>query len=341
VPDGAEGFTVLAPGSAVVDLGTEFGFNVGPDGRAELMVFEGQAEVSVLDGEGHTLRSALLEEKHSVRVDPAAGRIREEALSPDSFVAAPELVCPTLALDAAYADAVRRAAPWGYWRFEALDGGAVPNEVAGGPALRAAGPLALAGAPGENRSVVFAPKQPEQALVLDGTWAPPRDQGFAVELWLLSERFRLSALVGLVADAKGRAERHVSLIELLGRSHALLYEPCTVRFLDRWPPGSTGGGNVFSTCRYVPYRWHHLVAQKAGDRLELYIDGEPAGVGQVESGAGTAPCRLLLGRLKQSPDTLPNQVRPFVGRLDELAVYDRPLTLEEIRRHRELGAPAR
>src|SRR5262249_29145868 len=52
VPPGAEGFVVLAPGSAVVDLGTEFGLNVASDGQAELMVFEGKAEVSVLNTQG-------------------------------------------------------------------------------------------------------------------------------------------------------------------------------------------------------------------------------------------------------------------------------------------------
>jgi hypothetical protein len=30
--------------------------------------------------------------------------------------------------------------------------------------------------------------------------------------------------------------------------------------------------------------------------------------------------------------------RPFVGLIDELALYDRPLSAEEVRRHYELGA---
>src|SRR5262249_57202088 len=35
VPGGSDGFVVLAPGTAVVDLGTEFGLNVAADGKAE------------------------------------------------------------------------------------------------------------------------------------------------------------------------------------------------------------------------------------------------------------------------------------------------------------------
>jgi hypothetical protein len=250
---------------------------------------------------------------------------------------APELVAPSLALAPAYADEVRKSDPWGYWRFEALHDGLVPNEVADRPPLRVSGPLQLAGAPGENRSAEFRPGQPEQALVMDGTWAPPRGTGYAVELWALSEGFNVSALVSLIADTDTPAENHTFLLELLARSKELLHEPCAVRYLDRWPPGTSGGGNVFSRSMYIPYRWYHVVAQKVGGRLELYIDGELVGATQAEPKDDTTACRLLVGRLKQAPQTRPGEIRPFVGRLDELAVYGHPLSAEEIRRHYELG----
>ena len=56
---------------------------------------------------------------------------------------------------------------------------------------------------------------------------------------------------------------------------------------------------------------------------------------------GTTPCQVLVGRLKQR-SVPPNftEIRPFEGRLDELAIYDRPLTVEEIRRHAALRAAA-
>src|SRR5262249_23243183 len=89
---------------------------------------------------------------------------------------------------------------------------------------------------------------------------------------------------------------------------------------------------------YVPYRWHHLVAQKAGEHLELYIDGQLAGTGRAGRRAGTTLCRLLIGRLKQGAQKTLNDTRPFVGRLDEPAVYDRPPSAAAVRRHRELGS---
>jgi hypothetical protein len=52
VPAGAEGFLVLGPSSAVVDLGTEFGLNVGTDGKMRGQVFKGKLEAALLSAEG-------------------------------------------------------------------------------------------------------------------------------------------------------------------------------------------------------------------------------------------------------------------------------------------------
>jgi hypothetical protein len=337
VPAGAEGFAVLAPGSAVVDLGTEFGLNVAADGKAQLMVFEGKAELSVLNAEGHTLRSHRLREKMAAEVDPGAGRIQDVPAVPGGFVAAPELIPPTLVLGPAYPGEVRNSRPWGYWRFEAMADRLIPNEVPGRPALRAVGPVGLAGAPGDNHSAVFEPTQAEQYLLMDGSWAPPRQTGYAVELWALPEELNASTLVSLTSRADEPAQNHTFLLELTGRSHHLVHEPCRVRYLDRWPPGASGGLNVFSRRMYVPYRWHHFVAQKVADRLELYLNGELTGTAQADPGGATGPCRLVVGRLKTGPERGHFQIRPFVGRVDELAVYDHPLSPSEVRRHYELG----
>src|SRR5207302_5746649 len=122
------------------------------------------------------------------------------------------------------------------------------------------------------------------------------------------------------------------------RSLRTPFEPCAVRFLDRWPPGEAGGVNVFSRRAFVPALWHHLVAQKTGSALELYLDGRlagssPPGADSADPEHVTTPCRLLVGRLKQWPVPVNNQIRPFEGRMDELAIYERPLTVEEIRHH--------
>jgi hypothetical protein len=344
-PSGAEGFTVNAPGYEVVDLGTEFGLNLGSDGKSQMMVFKGEATVSVLGGNGHSLGSALIERSRAVEIDPGAVRIREVPLGEEQFVRPVEPAPPALVLDPAYRDEILKARPWGYWRFGQLVGGRVANDVTGRPPLRPLGGVQFASA-GANQWAVFRSRTPEQALLMDGAWIPSREGGYAVELWVqadphLSSLASQSALVSLIAAQDGPDENHVSLLELTARSSQSPHDPSAVRFLDRWPAGLYGGSNVISRRIFLPSGWHHVVGQKVGDTLELYIDGELVGTSSAplnaDRGDASAPCRLLVGRLKLHPRTEPIEIRPFVGRLAELAVYERPLTIDEIRAHTALG----
>jgi hypothetical protein len=352
VPRGAEGFTVLAAGYEVVDLGTEFAVNCEPDGKSRVMVFEGEAAVSVLGKDGRSVRGALLERRRSVEVDADAGRIQDIPARPEEFVPLGQFVPAPLELGAGYAAAVLAAQPWGYWRFESLADGRVPNEVAGRPALQALGGVGLERSPGGNGWARFRPDDHAQAFLMDGEWAPPRADGYAIELWVQADlpspsAFGQTALVGLIDKDNRDASKHVAYLELAGRGRRSPHEPCAVRFLDRWPAAMTGGTDVFSRRTVVPSVWHHLLGQKSGDTLELYVDGERVGHSPVKpeeqdpDGAATVPCRLLVGRLKQwSLPPLMSEIRPFEGRLDELAVYDHPLGPEDIRRHARLGAGA-
>lgn len=326
-PRGAEGFTVMAPGCAVVDLGTEFGLDVPSRGPSKLMVFEGKAEVSLLGASGSTLRSALLERNAAVEVDPAAGRIRESAPAPGVFPARQEGPVPPLALPPSYAEAVLASRPWGYWRFGAEEGGLFRNEVAGGPGLRKVGPVRQV--PG---ALVFGPGDGEPYLSLDGIWKPDRAAGYAVECWVLSEAYNRSTLVSLSPPPETSGpEVHCLLVELTARSRDVFHAPGAVRFLHRWPPGASGGTNVFSKTIYRPHRWTHVVAQRRPDRMELFVDGEPAGASPLEASEEIAACRVFVGRLLEHPRPDLGQIRPFYGRLAELALYGHPLSAEEVR----------
>jgi hypothetical protein len=342
---GAEGFTVVTDGYEVVDLGTEFAMNLQPGGKSQVMVFEGEAAVSVLGEDGRSVRGALLERRRSVEVDPDGGTIREVPPQPESFVPLGEFVPAPLELAECYAAEVLAAKPWGYWRFESLTAGRVPNEVTGGPALKVLGGVTLERSPGGNGWARFRPGDYAQALLMDGAWTPPRANGYAIELWVQADlpshgAYGQTALVGLIATDERLASNHVSYLELASRGRRFPHEPCAVRFLDRWPASMTGGSDVFSRRTVVPCSWHHVVGQKAGETLELYVDGERVGTSPAspeaagpEDAASTA-CRLLVGRLKQrSRPPVMSEIRPFEGRLDELAVYDRSLKPEEISRH--------
>jgi hypothetical protein len=354
VPCGAEGFTVLTAGCEVVDLGTDFGVNLEPGGNSRVMVFEGQASVSVLGQNGRSIHGALLERHRAVEVDPHACRIQDIPPQPEAFVPLAQFVPAPLELAPDYAACVLAARPWGYWRFESLRDGRVPNEVAHRPALQALGGVALERSPGGNHWARFRSNKHAQALLMDGEWAPPRTRGYAIEVWVQADlpspnSFSQTALVSLIAREDRWPEHHLAYLELTARGRRSPHEPCSIRFLDRWPPAMTGGVDVFSRRTVVPSDWHHVVGQKSGDTLELHVDGECVGTSPAQlnaSGPGdvaTTPCRLLVGRLKRRSLPRSSEIRAFEGRLDELAIYDRPLTPAEIRRHARMrtAAPAR
>jgi Concanavalin A-like lectin/glucanases superfamily len=349
VSPGAEGFTVAAPGYEIIDLGTEFGLNMEVDGKGRIMVFEGEAAVSLLGDGGRSRQGALVAGAAAVEVDPSGSGIREVPPTPDRFVRLPESPLPVLEFSSTYGGEILAAEPTGYWRFQRIDGGLVPNEVAGRPPLRAVGGVRLDGdRPNGNRWAYFPQGDVTQALVMEGEWMHSRANGYAIEVWVQPSQLGLNlpgstALVSAIARTDGPEEKHVSLLELIARGRRSVHEPCAVRFLDRWPAARIGGADAFSRRSFVPSQWHHVVGQKSGDILQLYVDGELVGTSPARLNFadpdGAAPCRVLVGRLKQL--SIPphyTEIRPFEGRLDELAIYDRPLTVAEIRRHVALRA---
>ncbi|MFO0946014.1 MAG: LamG domain-containing protein [Planctomycetota bacterium] len=77
-----------------------------------------------------------------------------------------------------------------------------------------------------------------------------------------------------------------------------------------------------------PGQWHHLVMVRDGKRIAVYLDGksEPEVEGYMEVTTPPTDSRLFLaGRC----DNFAN----LEGRIDEVAVFDRPLSAAEIKRH--------
>lgn len=339
VPEGAEGFVVNGPGSAVVDLGTEFGLNIEAEGKARGKVFKGEVEAAVLNAAGTLRHSRIIRKDGSAfEIDPRTGLIDANAQLED-FVTPSEIAAPPLTLTASYPDAVVGARPWGYWRFESMSGNAIPNEVPGRPELRANGPIRLDGPSPGGRCAVFRSGERGQYLSLDGHWEPTRATGFALELWFLSEAIGHATLASLVAPRDTR--NHTFLLELTSRNRFVLHRPASVRVLQRWPSGPAGGDNLFSEGCYVPYRWHHVVSQLSRDRIELYLDGAITSSLPLRIGDETVPCQFLLGELTTLAIPNTGASRPFAGRMDEVALYDHPLSAEEIRLHHRLAVPSR
>lgn len=343
VPAGAEGFLVTSANSGVTDLGTEFSLALDANGRSRVVVVEGAAELALLDAKGAPQRTQHVEETESFELDPKTGRITEVVGEPVRIVPALAPLVPALPLNPRYADAVMESRPRAYWRFGEMAGSAIPNELPGGPPLRVNGPLTVERGPEGSGCVVFKASADEQCLTMDGAWELPREPGHAAEFWFLADRFEHAGLVGLYPplelNPKGYAKRyaHLLFVELLAYQRQSLHPPATVRVHHRWPPHLTEENNLYSSI-YAPARWHHVVAQMAGGRMELYYDGVPSFTTPEPMAQPGLPCRLVVGR--KTPDPLNRgDCRPFVGRLAELALYDHPLSDKEIRTHYQLVKP--
>jgi hypothetical protein len=325
-------FTIASPGAAIRDLGTEFGFNVSPDGSAEVMVFRGSAEASVLAPNGTTLRSEVLPAHAPVRIVPERGAIEPAALPPGRFVQPPRVEARPLQLSPEYARAVRAAQPWSYWRFEDASAGRIPNEMEGGPALIIRGEVRCREVGSGNRAAFFDSRRAPSHLQTESPWiVPPGD--YAVEFLFSSEQYKNCALVGLLTPE----DQHLALVELTARDPAhLVHKPGTLRYVQRVPPATFGGVNLFSTRVFFPYRWHHIVAQCRNGRIEMYIDGALAAAADADRVQSVGVCHVLLGMLRHRPDPA-DDVRSLIGYLDEVAIYPHALSPEAIAWHAALA----
>jgi Concanavalin A-like lectin/glucanases superfamily len=336
VPEGAEGFVVSCPGSAVIDLGTEFALSLESDGKARVSVIEGEVEGVVLNAAGIPRRSQRMEQDKVFEIDPHSGEVSTIAET-SSVVAPADMVAMPLTLDPGYPSAVLASKPSHYWRFESLAAGVIPNEIPRQPPLLVTGPVRLTTTPGANQSVVFKPGETGQHLSMDGLWQPARGQGYAIELWFLPEAISHAALAGLFVPTDTKLLKHLFIVELTALTRQTLHPPDAVRFLHRSPPDKAGGVNVYSPEHYIPYRWHHLVAQVNGERMELFLDGKLSQSVPVDADRSTQPGQLVLGRLSKIPIHRWWTSRPFVGRMDEVALYDHPITAQEVAHHYRLA----
>lgn len=325
VPEPAAGFTVLTPGAAVVDLGSEFIVDVRSSGMTRLTVLSGKARASLIGKDG-AVREKIVEESRSVELDPAKFTITNIE-QPDSKLPArttPEI--PPLRLAANYPAILRASKPAAWWRFEEIAAGVITNEITAGSDLLLNGALSINQQNNGNHAVTFAPGDTTQFITARDPWTPPAT-GFAIELCFASAAYNASTLATLLDSSSGHP--FVNL-ETLAKGTRPGDKPGAFRLLFRSPPGESGGVALNSQKLYAPKRWHHLVAQHTGTKLQIFLDGQPVGETKLDTVADYIPSRLVVGRAK---DTAITDTRSFTGNLDELALYDRPLRPDEIRAH--------
>ena len=105
--------------------------------------------------------------------------------------------------------------------------------------------------------------------------------------------------------------------------YALVLNPDGNPGLNKFP-----GNNTKIGTKIKDTKWHHLAVTKSGTNVVFYIDGHaytaPSFDQKFEFTGTNGPS--IGGK-----DGIPNYGKCFLGSLDEVAVYNRPLSAEEIK----------
>ncbi len=312
----ARGFTIGTPTARIVDLGTEFGVEVGKDQDTQVHVLTGAVEVARTDApDGARIRLGAGE---GLRVD-STGMTRMAADA--DFVRSPPAEAGESHTYTAMALELRPAA---YWNFETIAGDKRVLDVSGnGHDGQLRGGAAVAEGAGRVGN----------ALWLDGTGfvevpnhpaLHPGRGSFTVAGWIqVLARTGEHHLLGQGSTATRYGEPRIAWSVRLDKAGRLRAG------MDNAAPGS----NTFATALTADLRdgrWYHVAVVFDRERPAqlYYVDGQLV---HTESLAGKVVDRTL-----ESPHTLNigmNDGFGFTtGLIDEVLLFRRALSAEEIRK---------
>jgi hypothetical protein len=223
-----------------------------------------------------------------------------------------------------YAEHVAASRPLAYWRLEEMEGTRAQDATGHGNIARYENGFALylpgVDLPGFTigRSRNHAPHLAGGRLL--GELVLPAESN-SIEFWFWN---------GMPNDARP--------VTAYLCARAVGEEPCEVLGLSgtRGPvaPGrlflSLERGRMASAGTYEikPSTWHHVAVTRSGRLVNVYLDGNPRAELTADSGVGTRPgiTRIFVGG-KQDPEST------LEGKIDDVALYDRPLSSVEISEH--------
>lgn len=323
-----ESFQVGTPSLRIRNIGTRFGVRVAAVGVTEVHLVSGRLEVS--GGKAGTPVADLAEPGKAFAFS-AAGAIEEIPLAGDPFPSLLEL----LRQPADYRTTVLGQAPVGYWRLDDPPGQALSNEISASSVGRISHAVRQ-GEPGVGVADVYAGfADAGHSLYLDGSEhrsvvhgidglnGVSRREG-AVSFWIrrLADAPQRDETLWLAGPGEG---------ELPLPSAAILHTRLTSAGRVVFEIENEGDDVSLASARSVANGgWHHVVASWGAASVDLFIDGQLVA---RDSGKRTLREGSFRGRYvrfgKPGLDG-PEGLNPFTGWVDEIALWDRPLSPTEV-----------
>lgn len=314
---------------------------ISTDTLSELHVFSGQASVRPL--KVSSSNEIRLNEGEAVRFSSKSGDefgmvMFEASLS--RFVSARSSGFDALNTNDAYAAAIMESGPSVYWRFEELNGQSPFHVVNLGSAENM--DAAVIGEPGwrqygKNHVSELGRLGTSSGFCSTGLWPKePLDQ-YTVELWVKPELYHHGEIFCMherIQNDDGRYS-HTMMLETLAtlgahwKGNLRSRTHNSLRFVHRTPASGSSydGSSVVSKKPYRVRNWQHLAAIKQEGQMALWLDGRLSAEAPDPSPLNPN-MQIVMGQLYLS-----SAERRFVGQVDEVAVYDRALSPDELQKH--------
>lgn len=330
VPDGARGFALESGLFEIIDLGTEFAIRLSGDGKGTCRVFEGAVDVSLLDSMGGVRNHCKLARRQSLSIDPAENAleiIQEEDDSYPSFRQPPR---EKLRLPERYPQRVRGMNPIAYWRFESLgDNRIIPNESEHGKIrLRAIGSAALSEEAGGNHAGDLSVRSSRSFFQIPTHAAGLFRGDFTIAMFVQWDLLHNAALLSAMRYDES-ARGHALVFQSYASNRRLSTNGPVLHALVRQPTGWVAGREISAPTVIQPLVWHHVALVRRGEEGIIHLDGRVVARGPVEGGPLDAT-HVFFGRLNANPTQSGTEARELCGRIDELALFTRALSHEEI-----------
>lgn len=321
VPAAAHGFKIASPEMTVVDLGTAFGFEAHA-GAAQVHVFEGKVQLA----DTHNAPKQELLAGQALSVD-ADGKWREIAATASLFPSANALE------QRAASSWQKREADWKrassalqsdptlilHYTFEGDSNfdRRLPNVARGEPRASDGAIVGCRWAEGRwpgKRALEF--KGPGDGVRVE---IPGVFDALTLAAWVRVDGLNHSYCSLLMADAFDR-----------GVLHWQIPQSGKIRL------GLSGAGDFDSPVIFQPERlgqWVHLavVVDRAGHRVAHYVDGAEVSTHAFKIELPLGFGRAEVGTWNPAPRQDRTPVRTFNGRMDEMLIFRRALSAQEVR----------